>query len=92
MPTRTRDDEPLAVQLDYGVAYSLYLRPPRRRIVKVSWEEDGAGGAVTRACAFELDLKRTKLVLLGRKDATAPKLRYSPHWFCRWAKAALKDR
>jgi hypothetical protein len=89
----TREEEPLCVECDFGVVYSLYQRPgkrgaPPRVILKVTWEETEA----ERSCTFEIDLKRERLVALGRKGNSLPAERFDSAWFCAWAREKLALR
>jgi hypothetical protein len=93
-----REEEPISVECDFGVVYSLYLRPPqrgsktRRLIVKVTWEEkDPLPDAELRSCTFELDLERELLTPLGRKGNSLPAQQFDAKWFCQWARRALRE-
>jgi hypothetical protein len=94
---RMREEEPLAVACDFGVVYSLYLRPAKsgaRIILKVTWEETGgpADPDGTRSSTFEVDLKRNRLIAQGRKGHALPADRFPAQWFCDWARRAVGER
>jgi hypothetical protein len=99
---QSREEDPICETCDFGVIYSLILRPakgagwvnakPPRLILKVSWEELlPSCETETRACTFELDLAREKLMSLGRKGNSLPAERFPAKWFCDWARQALKE-
>ena len=101
---RSREEEPLAELLDFGVVYSLFVRPPARGaissrlILKVSWEEHGTGEpggndskTEGQSCAFEIDLARERLVALGRKNHSLPPERFCAARLCRWARETLAE-
>src|SRR5438552_3336823 len=89
----SREEEPIAIACDFGVVYSLYVRPTmrgtkifRRLILKVTWENTEAPkDAEMRSCTFELDLERERLIALGRKGNSLPAERFSAKWVCDWA-------
>ena len=98
-PDKCREEDPLCVACDFGVVYSLYLRPPSRGgkapprvILKVTWEDAAAPqDSEVRSCAFELDLERERLIALGRKGNSLPVTRFPAKWFCDWARAGIKS-
>ena len=82
----SRQEEPIAELLDFGVMYALYRRLGERLILKASWET--AAGAVCSA-TFELDLKHSRLIALGRKgNALAPES-FCAERLCAWARSEL---
>jgi len=99
MIKKLREEEPFAVSCDFGVVYSLFLRPaklsalPPRVILKVTWEDEERPepDGETRSCTFELDLARERLIVLGRKGNSLPAERFPAKWFCDWARQELAD-
>lgn len=93
---RMREEEPLSVACDFGVMYSLYLRPAKksgtRIILKVTWEEnDGPANDGQRNATFEVDLRLNRLVALGRKGSALPVDRFPAKWFCDWARRVVGE-
>jgi len=96
---RERDEEPVAVACDFSAVYSLYLRPVKRGgfgstgvvriLLKVTWEDPASELDGLRSCAFEIDLRRERVVALGRKGNSMPADRLPAKWFCEWARSVL---
>jgi len=92
-----REEEPISEFCDFGVVYSLYLRPAKnnsapRVILKVTWEEkDAKPNEELRSCTFDVDLDRERLIALGRKGNSLPPERFPAKWFCNWARKSIAE-